>query len=189
MSTLNLLDPITVTRWKTNFAAEQNNPYLPFVQQPLLLDRATYDEICTDLSLYVRFYFGLANDGTAKMIAVPAYKLEAVDAHETGYADLLVPGKIFELYSALPVSFETAKTYTLNWEAYQAHELWVKGFLIPRPNLLHLFLEAEEEAIEITLGIKKAIAPMISKENPQPGDVYSNRVTFCPPYCTPETSL
>jgi hypothetical protein len=91
--------------------------------------------------------------------------------------------------SAQSITFEVAKGYTLNWEAYQAHELWLKGFLIPRPNLLHLFLEAEEEAIEITLGVKKAVGPMISKENPQPGDVFSNRVTVCPPYCTPETSL
>ena len=187
--TLNLLDPITVTRWKANFTSEQNNPNLPFVQQPILLDRATYDEICTDLSLYVRFYFGLANDGTARMIAVPAYKLEAADAHETGYADLLIPGKIFELFSAQPVSFETAKTYTLNWEAFQAHELWVKGFLIPRPNLLHLFLEAEEEAIEITLGVKKTIGPMISKENPQPADVYLDRLANCPHNCSPDSML
>jgi hypothetical protein len=189
MATLNVLDPVTVNRWKANFTAEQNNPYLPFVQQPILLDRATYDEICTDLSLYVRFYFGLTNDGIPKIIAVPALKLEPADSHETGYADLLIPGRIFELYSAQSITFELAKGYTLNWEAYQAHELWMKGFLIPRPNLLHLFLEAEEEAIEITLGVKKAIGPMISKQNPQQGDVYVNRVLDCPPNCTPDTNL
>jgi len=91
--------------------------------------------------------------------------------------------------SAQSITFETAKTYTLNWEALQAHELWVKGFLIPRPNLLHLFLEAEEETIEITLGVKKTIGPMISKENPQPGDVYLDRLANCPHNCSPDSML
>jgi hypothetical protein len=189
MSQLNSIDPVTVDRWKSNFAAEQNNLYLPFTQSPIMLSRLIYDQLCTDLSLYVRFYFGLDSEGAGKVIAVPAYRLAPEDAHETGFVDLLIPGRIFELYSGESITFETAKGYVLNWEAYQAHELWMKGFLIPRPNLLHLFLEQGETNVEITLGLKREISPMVSKIDPQQDKLYYNRLGACPINCPPDMLL
>ncbi len=189
MQHVNVIDPVTVDRWKSNFDAEQDNLYLPFSQQSILLSREVYDQLCTDTSLYIRFYFGLDDDGLGKIIAVPAYQLSPVDAHETGYMDLLIPGRIFELYSGESITFEIAKGYVMNWEAYQAHELWTKGFLIPRPNLLHLFLEQEEPTVEISLGVKKEISPMVSQVGTEPGRVFLNDLTSCQLYCPPDSRL
>jgi hypothetical protein len=189
MTCINSIDPITVNRWKANFEDEQSNLYTLFAANPILITRTIYEALCTDSSLHIRLYFGLTNDQIPRMIAVAATKLEEADAQETGYMDLLIPGNIYELYSGQPLSYQTAKTYTTNWEAYQANELWIKGFLIPRPNLIQLFLEAEEDTVEITLGIQKALSPMCSKEDPQTGDVYYDRSFKCPTYCSPDSRL
>lgn len=189
MAILNFVDPTTVARWKANFEAEPNNLYDPFVANPILISRTIYNTLCTDTSLHLRLYFGLTNDQTPRIIAVAATRLDEADAQEQGYMDLLIPGKIYELFSGQPLSYQTAKSYTTNWEAFGANELWIKGFLIPRPNLIQLFLEAEEDTVEITLGIQKSLSPMFSKEDPQTGDVYYNRSFKCPAYCSPDSQL
>jgi len=186
MAYLNEVDAATLASWLSNFDNCPNNIYKPYQDNPINFSRYAYDLLCQNNSNHVNIYFGIDDSNYLVLIAVGSYLLDNFDGEETsGYADILEPGKIIELYSNAPITKSQAIKYIDKWATQNSQSrLFKKSYLLPRPNFIKLFLEDQASIVRIFFGME-ADELKVMQKNPGDGSgaVAFNRAFACPYDC------
>jgi hypothetical protein len=190
MANLNEINPAVLADWMENFANESENIFQIFQTNSIPFSKEIYLTLSNNNHNNIRLYFGLTDEGIPKIIAVAAYFLNSGDNNINGYTDLIVEGKIFELYSNSVINFETAKSYIDNWKQNLNSNLFKFGFLLPRPCLVKLYEEDNLDQIHIYFGIiDREIKLIMQKFNPLSTDVAFDSALPCPSNCSLDTRL
>jgi hypothetical protein len=183
MSYLNEVDAQTVQSWLNNFNNLGGNIYEPFQSDEIILKKTTWEAMCNHNMYHMHMYFGLDSEGKHKVIMTGAYELDAYDG-DTGYADVLDPERVYELYSDSIISVNDAKDFIQIWENNNgSNPLYIRSFLMPRQNFIKLFVEDGLQEVKIFFGMdnNEEIHPMQTKPNSS-GLVF-NKASTCPPDC------
>lgn len=190
MAFLNEISATTAQTWLTNFANVQENIYLPF-QTNTLLSKKVYEILSNNFMFNIRIYLGLDSENQPKVIAMSTYYLNPGDNQTAGFTDLIVEGKIFELYSDNTISISKAKEFINNWKAYQNNNLFKFGFIIPRPNTIKFFDEDKENNVRLFFGVDEnnEIKMMMQKPGGGSGDVVLDYSHSCPSLCPMDTRM
>ncbi len=190
MAYLNELNQATVNEWLDNFNNISNNIFAPF-QNDTVMSKQIYEALNNDNQYNIRIYMGLDENNNPKVIALSSYYLELGDYEEEGYTDLIVEDGIWELYSDCIISFSDAKEYIDNWKVNSSDNLFKFGFLIPRPNMVSLFVEENLDQVRLFFGINDAeeIKMMMQKPNAGSGDVVVDFASPCPDRCSKDNRL
>jgi len=182
----NEISPATVAEWVNNFNNQSPNIFEVFQENEIILSKEIYETLCTQEEYHLRFYMGLEDSSTPKIIAVGAFPEE--DEKDV-YTDILDEGKIYELYAGNSISLSDAQGYIANWKDKLEDDLFKYAFLIPRTNLVKFFEDDELEEVKIFFGLDTNIKPIMQKPNPASGDPSLNFFHPCPPYCDKNSEL
>ncbi len=189
MAYLNEINQTTVNNWLNNFNEIPNNIFAPF-QSDTVMSKQVYDALNNNNQYNIRIYMGLDENNNPKVIALSSYYLEEGDSEEVGYTDLIIKDGIWELYSNSIITFDDAKKYINNWEVNSSDNLFKFGFLIPRPNMISLFVEENLDSLRFFFGVKDGeIKMMMQKPNAGPSDVVVNHISPCPSICSVDTRM
>jgi hypothetical protein len=192
MTYLNQVETSTVNEWMNNFENQQGNIYKYFQDNEVVLRKEIYDLVSNNNQFHIHMYFGLKADDTPCIIVTGAYQLDDYDgpdfnpSEENGYADVLDPNKIVELYSGNVININDAKDYVQNWvETNQNNVLFKKSFLIPRPNMIKFFLEDQVQEVLIFFGLdsNEGVKVMERELNSTPNDLVLDKARPCPNMC------
>ena len=186
MAYLNEVNAATVAEWLTNFDNCPNNIYGPFQENEITLTKMVYNALGANNN-HINIYFGLDEKLNQKIIAVGAYTLDQFDGEETdGFADILNPEGIFELYSNAIIPLSKARSYISKWkDENKGSDLFKVSFLLPRPNFIKFFIEDQADVVKIFFGMDNANAlkVMQTKPNAGSGAIVINRSYPCPAIC------
>ena len=179
----NEIDAKTLAEWLENFNDESPNIFEVFQENEIILTKDIYETLCTDEDYYLRFYMGLTENDTPKIIAVAAAPDNGV------YTDVLEEGQIYEVYTQSSISLETAQGFIDNWKDNSGDDLFKYAFLIPRTNLVKLFETDGLDEIKIYFGLDDEIKAIQQKPSLGSGDPALDRNAPCPPFCGNDSSL
>ena len=192
MAYLNEVDATTVTDWLNNFNNCPNNIYTLFQDNAIDFTLPAYEALCANNLNHINIYFGMDENGNPKMIAVGSYLLDDFDGEETtGFADVLDPNKIYELYSDAVISKALAVQYANKWKTNNGNSsLFKKSFLLPRPNFIKLFIEDQADPVRIFFGMNDTHELKVMQKDPNggTGTIVANSGYACP-YDCPEDGL
>ncbi|PLX07676.1 MAG: hypothetical protein C0596_09580 [Marinilabiliales bacterium] len=180
----------TRTTWISNFNAESNNIYDDFNTNEIVLTKTIYEKLMLDYSCHIRIYFGLNASGGTVAIALPAYKLDELDSEsmDRQWDNIYRDGYIYDLYKESTMTIAEAQSYITNWNANSSDELFLKGFIIPRSNLIDIFENQDQDYCLIDFGLKKEIKLMTqactSGGTPLANPVVGDKAVPCPPVCS-----
>jgi len=193
MAYLNEVDSSTLTDWLNNFDNCPNNIYDPFQDNEIDFSLETYDILCANNLNHINIYFGLDINENPKLIAVGSYLLDEFDGEvKTGFADILDPDKVFELYADTTISLALAKQYTTKWnDDNRGSSLFKYSALLPRPNFIKLFKEDQADPVRIFFGMDDNDELKVMQKDPNggTGTFVGNTGFFCPNDCTQQGLL
>lgn len=184
----NAVTAATRTTWISNFNAETGNIYDDFNTDKVVLTKIVYDKLNFDFNCHIRIYFGIDSKGDPAVIALPAYKLDELDSEsmDRQWDNIYKEGYIVELYSNTALTIAEAKTLITAWNANSSDELFLNGFIIPRPNLIDIFENQDKDYALFDFGLKKEIKLMTQACNstgtPETNPVVGDNGRNIPPF-------
>ncbi len=187
MAYLNEVLAATVAEWLENFDDCPNNIFDPFQDNAIDFSLQAYEALSAENLNHINIYFGLDSNKNPKMIAVGSYLLDHYDGEETsGFADVLDPNKIYELYSDTVITKALAVQYAEKWETENSgSSLFKKSFLLPRPNFIKLFIEDQADPVRIFFGMDEGPELKVMEKDPNggTGTIVVNSGYACPYDC------
>lgn len=191
------LDNATLNFWTNNFANEprENNIYQKFQDLQIRMNPEAFSELSNNETTHIRIYMGLDPNNNAKLLAVPAYSLDATESLTISYADLFPGNKVYDLGSAEWIDVDKAKDCTQRWyDNNKTNELYKTAFLFPRADFIQLFERDQCEFVKLDFGLEKQVKPMVSGINPHNQNTGEETGVYdfacpCPPVCDKYSSI